>query len=164
MATLPEVQVELYVSGTGPRHSFKEKLQGWEANRLDLETIMNKYSLKALYAYSLSNGRGQRLIQHPRNGLSMVCYSGKPDVVIRLDSDPKVGGYRAISVFFHVKIMIDRALWFAVLFVSVRPLIAYEFSQQFCIAKKLVSWILGLVYELFSVKKKMDGIWMGLGV
>ncbi|BFI23644.1 hypothetical protein AXG93_1052s1030 [Marchantia polymorpha subsp. ruderalis] len=123
MATLPEVQVELYVSGTGPRHSFKEKLQGWEANRLDLETIMNKYSLKALYAYSLSNGRGQRLIQHPRNGLSMVCYSGKPDVVIRLDSDPKTSMMqRAVLMTVIISVIIllilafsdeaDKPLWF----------------------------------------------------
>ncbi|KAG6548613.1 hypothetical protein Mapa_010102 [Marchantia paleacea] len=116
MTTLPEVQVELYVNGNGPRYTFKAKLQGWDANRLDLETILNKYSLKALYAYSQSNGRGQRLIQHPRSGLSMVCYSGKPDVVIRLDSDPKTS-------------MMQRALLMTII-ISVLVLLILAFSDE----------------------------------
>ncbi|KAH7352720.1 hypothetical protein KP509_19G060200 [Ceratopteris richardii] len=83
-----EVQVELYVRGKGPLHVFKEVLVGWDQNRLDLDRIIRRYKLKALYAFSLSNGRGNRLFPNPRNGLSTIAYSGRPDVLIRLDGEP----------------------------------------------------------------------------
>ncbi|KAL2652555.1 hypothetical protein R1flu_020683 [Riccia fluitans] len=120
---LPEVQIELYVNGKGPRYSFKSKLQGYDANRLDVETLLNKYKLNSLYAYSPSDGRGQRLLQHPRNGLSLVCYSGKPDSVIRLDSDPKTSVWKQSLLIVVVSLVIvlvilifsddaDKPLWF----------------------------------------------------
>ncbi|CAM6127036.1 unnamed protein product [Calypogeia fissa] len=108
---LPEVQIELFENGKGPRHTFKTKLQGWEANRLDLETIQNTYHLKAVYAYSITAGRGQRLAYHPRNGLSLVCYSGKPGVVIRLDSDPKLA-VRKYVLKFGVGVVVAAFLLF----------------------------------------------------
>ncbi|KAL3684388.1 hypothetical protein R1sor_002410 [Riccia sorocarpa] len=121
--SLPEVQIELYVNGKGPRHTFKSKLQGYDANRLDVETLLSKYKLNALYAYSPSGGRGQRLIQHPRSGLSLVCYSGKPDSLIRLDSDPKTSLWKQSLLILVVSLVIvliilifsddaDKPLWF----------------------------------------------------
>eukprot|EP00249_Psilotum_nudum_P033407 c5040_g1_i1 orf=299-838(-) len=85
----PQVQVEIYIDGEGPRHAFRAPLQGWDQNRLDLELMMQTYNLKALYAFSLSSGRGQRLLFNPRNGFSLVAYSGKVDSLVRLDADPK---------------------------------------------------------------------------
>ncbi|XP_024540006.1 uncharacterized protein LOC112349586 [Selaginella moellendorffii] len=89
MSRQPLVEVELFIDGKGPEHVFKAPLGGWDQNRLDLEQIMIDYKLRAIYAYSLSSGRGQRLRYNPRNGLSMLPYSGKSDSVIRLDGDPK---------------------------------------------------------------------------
>ncbi|KAJ7516295.1 hypothetical protein O6H91_22G051800 [Diphasiastrum complanatum] len=86
---MSEVDVELYIQGRGPQHTFKASLEGWDQNRLDLEQIMNEYRLKAVYAFSIGSGRGQRLMYNPRNGLSVVPYSGKPGSLIRLDGDPK---------------------------------------------------------------------------
>ena len=87
MSGLKQVQVELFIGGKGPCHVFKAPLGGWDENRLDLEAIMVAHKLKNLYAFSLLNGRGNRLLYNPRNGLSHIAYSGKPDVVIRLDGD-----------------------------------------------------------------------------
>eukprot|EP00250_Pteridium_aquilinum_P024832 c2966_g1_i1 orf=299-856(+) len=86
-APAPKVQVELYVGGKGPVHVFTAALKGWDQNRLDLEAIMQTHKLKAIYAFSLTSGRGNRLLFNPRNGLSRLAYSGKPDVTIRLDGD-----------------------------------------------------------------------------
>ncbi|MCO5566384.1 hypothetical protein L7F22_020061 [Adiantum nelumboides] len=84
----PEVQVELYIRGKGPVRVFKETLKGWDQNRLDLDRIMRAEKLKAVYAFSLSDGRGNRLLANPRNGLSFLSYSGRPDVLIRIDVEP----------------------------------------------------------------------------
>ncbi|KAH7352972.1 hypothetical protein KP509_19G073000 [Ceratopteris richardii] len=83
-----EVQVELYVRGKGPLHVFKEVLVGWDHNHLDSDHFMHRYKLKALYPFSLSNGRGIRLFPNPRNGLSTIAYSGRSDVLIKLDGEP----------------------------------------------------------------------------
>ena len=87
MSGVKHVQVELFIGGKGPCHVFKAPLRGWDENRLDLEAIMAAHKLRNLYAFSLVNGRGNRLLYNPRNGLSHIAYSGKPDVVIRLDGD-----------------------------------------------------------------------------
>ncbi|MCO5553877.1 hypothetical protein L7F22_007403 [Adiantum nelumboides] len=84
----PEVQVELYIRGKGPVRVFKETLKGWDQKRLDLDRIMRAEKLKAVYAFSLSDGRGNRLLANPRNGLSFLSYSGRPDVLIRIDGEP----------------------------------------------------------------------------
>lgn len=84
------VQVQIYIAGKGPKHKIKVPLQGWERKQIDLEGIMSKYRLRSIYAYSLTSGRGLQLLYNPRNGLSFVSYSGKPDAVIRIDGDPKV--------------------------------------------------------------------------
>ncbi|KAI5065898.1 hypothetical protein GOP47_0018522 [Adiantum capillus-veneris] len=84
----PAVQVELYIRGKGPVRVFTETLKGWDQNRLDLEGIMRAHKLQAIYAFSLCDGRGNRLLANPRNGLSFIPYSGRPDVLIRLDGEP----------------------------------------------------------------------------
>ncbi|XP_024518105.1 uncharacterized protein LOC112341732 [Selaginella moellendorffii] len=104
MSRQPLVEVELFIDGKGPEHVFKAPLGGWDQNRLDLEQIMIDYKLRAIYAYSLSSGRGQRLRYNPRNGLSMLPYSGKSDSIIRLDGDPKV---RKFSILFFRKFYLE---------------------------------------------------------
>lgn len=88
MSSEVQVQVELYVEGQGPVQVFSEPLKGYTQNRLDLERIMRTHNLKAIYAFSSTSGRGNRLFWDPRNGLSRIAYSGKPDAIIRLDGDP----------------------------------------------------------------------------
>ena len=87
------VQVEVYVKGKGPLHRLKVPLEGYERKQIDLEAIMAKCRLQNVYAYSITAGRGIQQFYNPKNGLSKVSYSGKPDSIIRLDGDPKVCGH-----------------------------------------------------------------------
>lgn len=83
------VLVEVYIRGKGPVHKLKLPWEGYEKNQIDLEDLMNKCRLKALYAFSLTQGRGVEQFYNPRNGLSLISYSGKPDSIIRYDGEPK---------------------------------------------------------------------------
>lgn len=93
-STIPEVEVHLYVKGEGPIHVFKTPLGGWDQDRLDLQQIMDDYGLKTLYAYSAGSGRGARLRLSPRNGLSILPYSGK---LVYIDGEPKDSWLKPIS-------------------------------------------------------------------
>jgi hypothetical protein len=84
------VLVEIYIRGKGPMHKLKLPWEGYEKNQVDLESLMRKCRLKAIYAYSLTQGRGVEQVYNPKNGLSLIQYSGKPDSIIRYDSEPKV--------------------------------------------------------------------------
>ena len=84
------VLVEVYIRGKGPVHKLKVPWEGYEKNQIDLESIICKCRLKGIYAYSLSQGRGVEQFYNPKNGLSLIQYSGKPDSIIRYDGEPKV--------------------------------------------------------------------------
>jgi len=84
------VLVEVYINGKGPVHKLKCPWQGYEKNQIDLEQLVVNCRLKAIYAYSLTQGRGVEQLYNPRNGLSLITYSGKPGSIIRYDGDPKV--------------------------------------------------------------------------
>lgn len=84
------VLVEVYIRGKGPVHKLKLAWQGYEKNQIDLEGLMSKCRLNAIYAYSLTQGRGVEQFYNPKNGLSLISYSGKPDSIIRYDGEPKV--------------------------------------------------------------------------
>jgi hypothetical protein len=98
-STIPEVEVHLYVRGEGPIHVFKTPLGGWDQDRLDLQQIMDDYGLKALYAYGARSGRGLRLRLNPRNGLSMLPYTGN---LVCLDGEPKDSWLKPISKILMV--------------------------------------------------------------
>eukprot|EP01018_Ginkgo_biloba_P032067 Gb_09091 [translate_table: standard] len=89
-----EVEVHLYIRGKGPIHVFKATLGGWDEDRLDLQQIMDDYGLKALYAFSTRSGRGLRLRINPRNGLSILPYTGK---LVCIDAEPKDSLIKPIS-------------------------------------------------------------------
>jgi len=93
-STIPEVDLHLYVRGEGPIHVLKSPLGGWDQDRLDLQQIMDDYGLKALYAYNTRSGRGLRLRLNPRNGLSMVPYTGN---LVCIDGEPKDSWLKPIS-------------------------------------------------------------------
>lgn len=84
------VLVEVYIRGKGPVHKLKLPWEGYEKNQVDLESVVRKCRLKAIYAYSLQQGRGKEQFFNPRNGLSPNQYSGMPDSIIRFDGEPKV--------------------------------------------------------------------------
>jgi hypothetical protein len=92
-----EVDVQIYIQGKGPVHKLKVPLEGWDKNKIDLESIMSKYRLRRLYAYSLTSGRGLELFFSPKNGLSLVSYSGKPGAIVRFDADPKASIWQLLG-------------------------------------------------------------------
>ncbi|KAG0568550.1 hypothetical protein M758_6G024900 [Ceratodon purpureus] len=83
------VLVEVYIRGKGPVHKLKLPWEGYEKNQVDLESLMRKCRLNAIYAFSLTQGRGVEQFYNPKNGLSLITYSGKPDSIIRYDGEPK---------------------------------------------------------------------------
>lgn len=91
------VLVEVYIKGKGPVHKLKVQWQGHEKNQIDLEGLIKQCRLKAIYAYSPTLGRGVEQFYNPRNGLSLISYSGKPDTIIRYDGEPKASFSTVLS-------------------------------------------------------------------
>jgi hypothetical protein len=112
-----KVDVQIYIQGKGPVHKLKVPLEGWDKNKIDLEIIMSKYRLRRLYAYSLTSGRGLELFFSPRNGLSLVSYSGKPGAIVRFDADPKVQLHSMIC--FHSRCQFFLSIGFSCIIRSV---------------------------------------------
>lgn len=137
--------MELYVDGKGPRHVFKAPLKGWEANRLDLEGIMDTYRLKNLFAYSLDTGRGNRLYFNPKNGLSLVCYSGKPDVVVRLDADSKESYLLLLG-----KVLFGVILIGGLAFVALSPSLPEPLLRLREMSGRHMAWLICFIIIIFT--------------
>ncbi|CAN8239395.1 unnamed protein product [Cochlearia groenlandica] len=86
-AKVPEVEIHLYRSGKGPIDVFKTNLGGWEQDQLEVRSILDKYGLKSIYAFSVEKGRAVPIRFNPRNGRSMLPY--RDGAVIYIDGEPQ---------------------------------------------------------------------------
>ncbi|KAL4195535.1 hypothetical protein AMTRI_Chr05g65140 [Amborella trichopoda] len=84
---VPEVEVHLYKRGKGPNDVFKSSLGGWDQDRLEVHDILEKYSLKSIYAFNPSSGRGVPIRFNPKNGRSLLPY--RDGAVVFIDGEPK---------------------------------------------------------------------------
>lgn len=94
---VPEVEIRLYRQGKGPIEVFRSALGGWDQDQLEVLDILDKYGLKALYAFNPESGRGAPIRFNRRNGRSVLSYSD--GAVILVDGEPKV----RFSVFIELE-------------------------------------------------------------
>lgn len=154
--TIPEVEVSLYVRGEGPIHVFKTPLGGWDQDRLDLQQIMDDYGLKDLYAYSARSGRGLRLRLNPRNGLSMLPYTGN---LVCLDGEPKDSWLKPIS-----KILMLLALVTFLLVIILREPPQWVHKLKF-IGGGSIPWTVTIIVIVSSrVRKKFKNLLRSYGL
>ncbi|GJV11047.1 hypothetical protein Tco_1352588 [Tanacetum coccineum] len=76
--------------GKGPIDIFTSSLGGWERDQLEVGDILDKYSLKYLYAFNKSEKtKGVPIRFNPKNGRIVLTY--KDGSVVSLDGDPRKG-------------------------------------------------------------------------
>lgn len=85
---VPEVEIRLYRQGKGPIEVFRSALGGWDQDQLEVLDILDKYGLKALFAFNPESGRGAPIRFNHKNGRSVLSYSD--GAVILVDGEPKV--------------------------------------------------------------------------
>ncbi|PKA57316.1 hypothetical protein AXF42_Ash002620 [Apostasia shenzhenica] len=107
---VPELEIQLYRCGKGPIATFRSSLGGWDQDRLEVLDILEKYGLKALYAYNPSSGRGVPIRFNSKNGRSMLSYTDGSTIV--LDGEPKDPLVKPITKFLVGVVLVALAIFF----------------------------------------------------
>ncbi|XP_010243315.1 PREDICTED: uncharacterized protein LOC104587409 [Nelumbo nucifera] len=96
---VPEVEVHLYQRGKGPIEIFKSSLGGWDQDRLEVHSILEKYGFKSIYAFNPSSRRRSVPIRfNSKNGRSLLSY--EDGSVVFIDGEPKDSMINPITKMF----------------------------------------------------------------
>ncbi|KAK8949148.1 hypothetical protein KSP39_PZI006217 [Platanthera zijinensis] len=102
---VPEVDVQLFLRGKGPIAAFRSSLGGWDQDHLEIQDILDKHGLKALFSFNPTTGRGVPIRSNPKNGRSVLSYTDGS--LILLDGEPKDPFLKPITKILVVAVLVS---------------------------------------------------------
>ncbi|CAI8604289.1 unnamed protein product [Vicia faba] len=90
-----KVEIHLFRQGEGPIAVFQSELGGLEQNRLNIRQILQKHSLKSIFAFNPRSGRAAPIRFDPKTGNSALPY--RNGAVLYIDSEPKESFLKPLS-------------------------------------------------------------------